>query len=310
MNHNNLPIQFSKYGSSILKLSRIFLTIDEGNKMPTIDSLQEQLNVARGTVQNSLKYLKEIKAIEVISRGKLGSFIVKKNMEILLKTAGIDFLLGAMPLPYSKRYEGLSTAIVNSIGKKFGLRIVLSYMLGANTRLNMLENDRCDFAICSLYSAKKAIEDNLYNISIVAELGKYSYLSNHCFVFRKGLEPIIKDGYKLALDKNSMDQYLLTKKYVGNRKVQYINMEYTKILNSLENNEIDCALWNLDEIKERNLNLKYKVINEKNTDDTIATFVVSGKKPEIKEILKKSINKKELVSIQNDVMNSKFLPSY
>ena len=93
----------SKNGTATLKLSRELLKYAIGDRIPTITEFSKKINLARGTIQNAQRNLIESKAIVIESKGHMGSYLVKKNSAILLEFAGVNYLVGAMPLPYSIR---------------------------------------------------------------------------------------------------------------------------------------------------------------------------------------------------------------
>ena len=92
----------SKNGTATMKLSKELLKYSIGDRIPTITEFSQRIDLARGTIQNALKNLINAGAIKIESRGHLGSYCIKKNSQILLDYAGINNLVGAMPLPYSK----------------------------------------------------------------------------------------------------------------------------------------------------------------------------------------------------------------
>lgn len=102
---------FSKNGLSTRELAKMFIPIQEGERVPTVTAIHEKTEVARGTIQNAIKLLQSSGAITLEAKGHLGSFLVKKDMQILLQIAGVNAIVGVMPLPYSKRYEGFATGI-------------------------------------------------------------------------------------------------------------------------------------------------------------------------------------------------------
>ena len=98
-----------KNGIATLMMAKQFLTYSVGDRVPTVTEFSEDLKISRGTVQNSLKLLTDNKAIKCESKGHLGTYLLSKNLKILLEFANITSITGAMPLPYSKKYEGLAT---------------------------------------------------------------------------------------------------------------------------------------------------------------------------------------------------------
>ena len=100
MNYNNQLM--SKNGLAVLSLAKAFLRYRVGDRTPTVTELSERLNISRGTAQSALKTLQNNNAIHIVSKGHLGSYVIEKNDKILLELAGINLLVGAMPLPDRK----------------------------------------------------------------------------------------------------------------------------------------------------------------------------------------------------------------
>ena len=161
-------------------LANYFMSLDEGVRILTISEFLERIDVARGTIQNSLLVLKESGAVKLSSRGKLGTFLDSKDNNILMKFAGIDSIVGVMPLPYTKLYEGLSTGIIESMS--VNVPVYMGYMRGAQKRIEMVQNGRYDFAVVSLYAALEFQEYNPDAITIAKRFGKYTYLKGNTLV--------------------------------------------------------------------------------------------------------------------------------
>ena len=65
---------YSKNGLSTMALAKLFLGLKEGEKIPTVTELNDKIDLARGTIQNSIKMLQSQGAIRLESRGHLGTF--------------------------------------------------------------------------------------------------------------------------------------------------------------------------------------------------------------------------------------------
>ena len=138
---------FNKNSSTIIALSKLFLSMEIQDKVPTFEQLSKDLMVARGTIQNSIKILQDEKAIEILPRGRKGTFLVDKDIEKLIYYANIRNLLGAMSLPYSKIYEGLATGLISSLKNKYQIPVNMSYMRDATQRIDEMLDGRYDFII-------------------------------------------------------------------------------------------------------------------------------------------------------------------
>lgn len=64
----------SKNGLSTMTLAKEFLFWQLGEKIPTVSDLKEKVGLARGTIQNSIKFLQENGAIKLESKGHLVLF--------------------------------------------------------------------------------------------------------------------------------------------------------------------------------------------------------------------------------------------
>ena len=86
-----------KNAIATIKVSKELLKYSVGERIPTVSEFVDSLSLARGTVQNAIKTLVDHEAVRIESKGHLGSYLMKKNMRVLLKFAGVRMLLGTMP---------------------------------------------------------------------------------------------------------------------------------------------------------------------------------------------------------------------
>jgi len=299
----------SKNGSTVRKLAQLFSSYEIGARISTVSEFEKVINVSRGTIQNSLNFLQENNAIRIESRGTLGSFLKEKDLKLLLDYAGISYLIGAMPLPYSLRYEGLATGIKLSMNNDMGLEIMMSYMNGAKNRIQMILNNRYDFAIISKYAALKSI-DSGSNIRIIKEFGTQSYVSNHAIVYSSKYVKNSDNKLKVGVDRESPDQELISLQVFANEDVEFINLKYNQIIDKLKNGDIDVAIWNVDEVNEKFPTAKYEVIHLNNDDDTRAVIVANNDRTELFTLINLLISEETVMDIQNKVMSNSILPIY
>lgn len=192
-----------------MNLAKDFLDNNTGDRIETVAAIADKYNMARGTVQTALKTLQDNNAINLEPRGHLGTFIRYIDYNKLLKFSGIENIVCVMPLPYTKRYEGIATGLYNVINKNVSFS--LAFMRGADNRLKFLKEGRYDLAITSKLTANYYIRQNK-NIDIVASFGKYTYVKGHALIVRKDYRGYYS-GMKVGIDKSSYDQLSLTEKY-------------------------------------------------------------------------------------------------
>jgi hypothetical protein len=303
----------SKNGKVIMQLSRELITCNIGERIKTVEEYANIFRTGRGTVQGGLKFLEEEEALKLESRGRLGTYIVKIDYEKLWSISNFGTIMGVMPLPYSKRYEGLATGLYKAF-EKAKIPFSLAFMRGASKRLEALKLGKYDFVVTSKLAVN--VEMSYFsNIEIAYEFGPKSYVGQHVVIFREKNVTQIEDGMRIGIDTSSPDQYLLTKYECEGKKVEYIETSYNQIIKKIESGEINAAIWNEDEIKEKGLNLNIcslknvKTINISNMD-TIAALVVNKNNDDFKNVVSKFINMNIIKHIQNEVLDGKLIPSY
>ncbi|MFV0255063.1 MAG: GntR family transcriptional regulator YhfZ [Erysipelotrichaceae bacterium] len=299
---------YNKNALTMIFLSKIFLQLDIGSKLPTFDDLSSELGVARGTIQKALKSLQAAKAVEIRSRGHMGSYLTNKNNKSLLNSANINSFLGAMPLPYSKTYEGLATGIITSMENKYDIPVHIAYMRDAVKRIEEMLKGNYDFTIVCKSSAQKAIDKN-NTIEIVADFGPTSYLSSHVILFSDSRSSFITDGMRVGLALGSSDQIKKTKELCKNKRVEFVTLAYDQVIPALKEKYIDATVWNKDEINDLIVQVKSKSI-ESNDDDTTAVLLANNNKKELIKIFKEIINIEEVRKIQTAVIKQEMPPKY
>lgn len=303
----------TKNGIAVTLLSREFLSIKKSERILTIGEYSKKYNLGRGTIQSAIKYLEDNDAIKLDPRGHLGTFVEEINYKKLWDFAGLSIISGVMPLPYSKRYEGLATGIYKAFDKE-NIPFNMAYMRGSERRIDALENGKYDFAILSMLAAKLNIESGK-NIDIVEDFGLNTYVNSHKIIFSDDRKKEIENGMRVGLDPTSIDHFILTCYECQNKDVEFVELSYNQIISNIINKKIDAAVWNYDEILDRglqinNIPLRSKKSIEINADNTKAVIVVAKDNWGINKIIERFINKNEVINIQNDVLSNKILPEY
>lgn len=299
---------FNKNSSTIIALSKLFLSMEIQDKVPTFEQLSKDLMVARGTIQNSIKILQDEKAIEILPRGRKGTFLVDKDIEKLIYYANIRSLLGAMSLPYSKIYEGLATGLISSLKNKYQIPVNMSYMRDATQRIDEMLDGRYDFIIISKLSAEIALKRDK-QIKIVKDFGPKTYLSYHVIVFADASMDKIQDGMTVGLASNATSQNLWVKKICKDINVNYKEIDYNNVLAAVKRHEIDATVWNRDEINNTlfQLNMVPIYSDEESTD---AVLVVDANRKELVKIFEEIVDIETVTQIQKAVVEGKISPKY
>lgn len=302
-------ILYSKNGLSTKKLANLLLAYKEGDRIPTVTELNNEIQLARGTVQNALALLQQSGAVELEAHGKSGTFLKNRDVKKLMEISGITNILGVMPLPYSKRYEGLATGLVANVENGYDIPISLAFMRGSKNRVSLVLCDRYDFAVISRFAAERMIESGL-PIKTVKGFGIHSYLSSHVMVFHDPDCKEVHDGMRVGVDQSSVDQKKITEWACEGKDVEFVNIEYTQILQKVSNGEVDAALWNMDEIQEKLYNTPYKVVDFEESKDTEAVIVVRKDRKEMVALIDSLIDENLVLANQKLVIEGKMIASY
>ncbi len=299
-------VLLKKNGQAIVNISKVFLEVNIGDRLDTIPKYSEKFGLSVGTIQKAFRFLEDEKFVTLEKKGHLGTIVKNIKYEKLLNYAGIDKLVCVMPLPYSKRYEGLATGLKKSFSDK-KIEFYFAHMGGAGIRIDFLETGIYDFAITSKLAAEQAIKLGK-KIEISFEFGKNSYVESH--VLLKAHKNAIK---KVGIDPKSQDQVLLTMDYFKDKNdIELIEIDYNKIPELLKRNIIDATIWSLDEIKEKNMKIEYEELNNNELVNLAneAVLITTKNDSTLKNIVKKIIDKNYILNVQNEILEDKIYPSY
>lgn len=301
---------FNKNGMMVTNLAKEFISLEEGDRIATVAEISSKYKTARGTIQSALKFIVSHGGIFLESRGHMGTFIIRLDYLKLLELADISFMVGVMPLPYTKRYEGLATGLYNSeLADRFSLN--LAYMRGAKKRLESLLQGRYDFAVMSEMAAKEFIKQGI-NIERVLNFGKDSFVTDHVLLFHNPSSKGITEGMKVGIDSSSLDHEMIIHSIIKDLKVELVDLPYNMLKNKLIMGEIDATLITLDELEDSKFISNYILVDSLINDhiNTEAVIVVRGDRKEVGSILRKFISVKKILELQKDVINNKIIPNY
>jgi hypothetical protein len=301
-----------KVGIITQKAATRLVYYEEGDRIPTVGEFSNEIGASQGTMQAALSLLQEEKAVTLLSKGHLGTFITAIDRIKLLEIAGLKTIVGVMPLPYSKKYEGLATGIFVVLEEN-GLDVALAFMRGSNNRLRGLEEGRYDFAVMSQLTAQYYIDAG-ENIRIIKTFGGYSYVGKHVLLMRDDSSGNMDnfDNCKVGIDNSSVDQKTLTMNYFANKNVEYVPLVYSQIISYLRSGIIDAAIWNLDDIDLAGNHLHYRSLEDKNLDigDTEAAVVCLTDNSLVYEVLKRMLDIDKVLEFQKNVLADKIMPRY
>lgn len=303
-------VLYQKKGVIISNVAASLLSKNVGDRIPSISFYQEEYGVSRGTVQNAFNYLKETGAVELASHGHMGTYIENIDYVKLQDSSLLQGMLGIMPLPYSRTYEGFATAIYDQM-KNYQFN--MAYARGAVGRIKLVESGTYQFAVCSQYAAEHAIESGK-NIEIVLNFGNGSFLSKHVLVLRDKGRTAIEDGMRVAYDRESLDQSGITKNLIRGKNVSLVDIRTQQTLTALADGIIDAGVWNYDDILENqsasDFHMEFLEENGYNSKFATAVIVIQKGNTYLEEFLKKNIRIEYTLHVLEKVRKQERKPFY
>lgn len=232
-----------RYGSVAESIALRLLALREGERLAPVYQLAAEFGTGRGTVQSALKLLTDGGAVVLETQGNRGSFIRQIDRAKLLALAGIFPLIGAMPVAYSTRFQGLAAGLTRAF-EEAALPLVLAQLRGGRNRVHFLRTGRCDFAVISRLAWQQ--EEQTGDLQLVHSFGAGSNVSDHVLVLSRPGARGIEDGMRVGVDPSSHDHVRLTQAECEGKAVTLVEISYAQALPRLLAGEIDAAVWDTE----------------------------------------------------------------
>ena len=297
-----------KAGIVTQKLAQELIGMEIGDRISTVEDMATRYNAGRGTVQQALAFLREQEALRLEAHGHLGTNVSYINYSKLMEICSSNNLVGVMPLPYSRRYEGLATGIYSVLNDNTGVSVNLAFMGGSDRRLNALLEGRYNFAIMSYVTARHYISENK-EVEISHILADHTYVNEHTLILSKDFT---EEPRRIGVDRSSFDQMSMTANYFQNRQIELVPLKYGHIIDNIKNGVIDATIWSLEEAIINDPELRYESItgNGVALDNTKAAIVVRREDVTVRNYLARFLDTERVQFIQQQVLQSKVLPNY
>jgi ABC-type amino acid transport substrate-binding protein len=264
-------------------------------------------------VQAAVAYLQEVGAVVLDSRGHLGTFVREINYPVIWSLIGQNHIVGGMPLPYSRRLEGLATGLYEAFNQA-GVALNLVYTRGSLNRLQAMAQGKFDFVILSQFALNHAPQYGL-NIEEVLSLGTGSYVGQHIILLANHAKQYIEDDMKVGIDPSSIDQVLLTKEACRGIEVQYVEVNYMNLMAAMQKGQIDATIWNQDDFYASSHPFKAIPLSlveqfTKAQENTEAIVAMEKGNRLLLQTLRSIVNKELICEIQKQVMANQLMPMY
>ncbi|MFH8348716.1 GntR family transcriptional regulator YhfZ [Streptomyces sp. NPDC018045] len=314
---NSIDERFlTRNGHAARRLAALLInqpTEGDAARLPRVRDLAAKLGVGNGTVQAALHLLEDSGAMETVARGHLGTFLVRADRAILWRLAGLGTVLAAMPLPHSRRYEGLATGLRTAF-EKAGAPFAITFMRGAASRVSALLDGKVDLAVLSRYAADQMAER--HPIDLIADLGPATYAGAYGLLLRHGAR-LDTDGLRVAVDPSSEDQRALSERaFAGRQDVTWLESSFLRLHDLFAQDRADAAVWNLDEVQGQLgdevevLPLGDEISGDVSPRSSSAALIARKDGSEALAAVSGSLDLGAVTSLQSEVLRGERVPSY
>ncbi|MFC7308783.1 GntR family transcriptional regulator YhfZ [Streptomyces monticola] len=304
----------TRNGLTARQLAVLLLHHEQDTRLPRLRDFAEELRVGNGTVQAALQLLEASGAITTQARGHLGTFLVRSDRSILWRLSGLGTLLAAMPLPYSRRYEGLATGLRGAF-EEAGAPFAITFMRGSTARVGALLEGKVDLVVLSRFAADRLMKQ--HELELVADLGPATYVGAHGLLLRRGAR-LDSPGLKVAVDHSSEDQSLLAERaFAGRDDIEWVEASYMQLRDLFARGEADVTVWNLDEVQDRLgeevadvLPLGDEVTRELSLRNSSAAIVGRAEGARALAAVRDRLDLSAVTTLQSEVLCGERIPSY
>jgi hypothetical protein len=285
------------------------LSTGVGDRLARIQEYAARFGASVGTVQAALSYLQSAGAATLEARGRLGTFATALDYPRLWTFASSMPVAGALPLPYSRRFEGLATAIRDAWTPQ-PPALDLRFVRGSGRRLEALAARQCDWALVSRFAAQGAHAHG-FAVDLVMTLGAHTYMGRHVVL---STEPgRLRDGMRIGIDMDSADHVVSVRAATRGFTVEWVPIEYSRGLQLLRRGEIDATVWSEEDVPEGETAFVATPLDTEATPMTElgeAALVVGAGNLAMRHLLLAILDPSVMVRTQGEVVERRRLPSY
>ncbi len=301
----------SKQGHVIMKLAAQLLGNVQGDTIMRVHEFAEEIGASAGSVHAAMGYLREIDAAQLEGHGRLGTIVQDLNYPLLWSLAFSRPLVGMLPLPYSKRFEGLAMGLRQQLTTQHS-GLELRFMRGSTSRLQALVSHKADWVLLSRFAAETA-DVHGFDVDILFLLGEGTYLGHQILIGHQGVTEI-QDGMRVGIDTKSPDHAWVVRTVCRGKRVKFVEIDYSQGLKLLQNGEIDVTVWTREDLPAELSDFAIMPLDRQPNKEfgrlTEATIVVKKGDVAVTHVLASILDLSQIRLIQEDVVKLKRLPAY
>lgn len=211
-------------------------------RLPITSWFQEVLEIGSGTVQKALQELKKSGAVNLVSRGHQGTFVVSWNFSLLWDAARMPPVHILLPPRGSQEATQIASAFAQQCSQ-WEVVATASYLRGAHSRLGALERGEADIVLLSSGSAQMLLADSQTQPYEMFEVGSGSYYRPGSLVVveRCGETPVSRP--RVGIDCHSSDHQRLTRAQFPEQVCDYVEVDFTLLPRLVFLREVDTGVW-------------------------------------------------------------------
>lgn len=296
----------NRVGSTTTAIGLDLLSRCPGDRIPTVLEYAKRLKVGVGTVQRALAML-ERAGVKCNARGRKGSYLASVDRARLWSLAVRDPLIAYMPLPYSRRYEGLATGIHDAL-LGTGVPFTIAYVPGARVRVEAIRHGY-SLAVISALAFDQAIRAGA-SIECALDLLPGSYVSSHGVIRRRG---ITAGRPRVGVDDTSFDQVILSTAEFPDG-AELVPAHYMQLVELVRRGALDAAVWALDAVQPDEAievgPLTQPLAIDLDRLASTAMLVVPSDRPAVAHLLREYVSLASVIQTQSEVLTNARPPRY
>lgn len=306
-----------KNGLTTRKIARDLILLDLQRKIKTTSEYTRLFRVGQGTIQKAFKTLEETGAIALESRGHLGTYLTDRDIGRLWAVSGLGNVVGMMPLPDSKEFEGMASALTNLFADD-DIPLNLLHLNGSRRRIECLKSGYTDFVVLSHFSANKACVNDP-SLRPILTCGPNTYYAHDSLTVlaRDAALDRRKNIGRVGIDTSSWDHAEITYLEFGSEHVELVEAPYHLIPDLILEGKIGAAVWHKStrRIEAVPHSLRFLPL-QSDTDERVADglshlALVGAKSNEIvRSLFGQIVDPGRLVRVQNEVIEGKRAPLF
>lgn len=290
----------TKEGIATRRVAMLLCGSERGGRIPTIAEMVERCDCSRGYVQKALENLSSYGAILIEPHGKQGTELLSIDYSKIADLCGLGHIVGAMPLPYTRRYEGLATGLFTMLSSE-SIRSFITFQRGSESRLQTLLDGMTDYCVMSSLAYSEYVSRG-FEIAKVLDCGSRTYVGRH-LLFSRDEGRTDWSGSKVGIDENSADQRLLTRRFFAPFQVEYVDVQYTHILEMICDGSLDAGIWNEDDVHLGSVGTLHTYELPDGGGDDSAVIVARRDDALTRELIRSLVKPAELRRVQERVMS-------